>query len=206
MIVSPLAVPRPRLLRLSLPLVALLLAGTVAEAAVGAETPRVGHLTVADGLPDDRVTSLAQTRDGFLWVGTPSGLGRFDGRAWRTYDRRRHPTLASDEISRLASDRAGYLWIGTVGGGLERFDSARFLPVSRPNQVGGAWTVQSLLQTPDSTLWVGTPEDLLYLQPGATAAFHGLPGVSAGSLHQDPWGHLWVGAGRPNRRHDGWQG
>ena len=32
-----------------------------------------------DGLPNDNVNSLAQTPDGFLWVGTPLGLARFDG-------------------------------------------------------------------------------------------------------------------------------
>src|SRR5260370_17132008 len=33
----------------------------------------------ADGLPSDSVTAIIQTRDGFLWVGTSSGLARFDG-------------------------------------------------------------------------------------------------------------------------------
>jgi ligand-binding sensor domain-containing protein len=33
----------------------------------------------ADGLPSDSVTAIIQSRDGFLWVGTGSGLVRFDG-------------------------------------------------------------------------------------------------------------------------------
>lgn len=168
--------------------------GGIAEAAADGGGPE--SFTTADGLPSDRVMSLAQTRDGFLWVGTESGLGRFDGRRWRLFDRSSHPTLASERISSLTPDRSGYLWVGTLGGGLYRFDGAFFLPVSRPNQLGGPWNVTALLQQEDSLLWVGTPEDLLYLQPLANSLRYGLPGIPVSCLTIDPYDHVWASAGR----------
>jgi len=55
---------------------AVLLAGRLSGAA---QDFQVRNWHVADGLPDGTVTSLAQTPDGYLWVGTPKGLARFDG-------------------------------------------------------------------------------------------------------------------------------
>ena len=155
------------------------------------------HFTAAgDRLPSDNVLSLAQTRDGFLWVGTDRGLARFDGRQWRVLDRSSHPTLSSEHISALTPDRDGYLWVGTKGGGLYRFNGANFLPISRPNQLGGPWNVTAVFQQDDGLLWVGTPEDLLYLQPLSSSLRYGLPGIPVSNLTIDPYDHVWASAGR----------
>src|SRR4051794_1601051 len=65
------------------------------------------------GLPQNSVLSIAQTPDGFLWLGTEEGLARFDGLAFRVFDTRNTPELHSQEISALLADREGRLWIGT---------------------------------------------------------------------------------------------
>src|SRR5437899_11643494 len=61
----------------------------------------------ADGLPADLVTSIIQTRDGFLWVGTSAGLVRFDGANFA-----RPPRVKSTHVTALCEDQAGHLWIG----------------------------------------------------------------------------------------------
>ena len=68
------------------------------------------------GLPQNSVLSIAQTADGFLWLGTEEGLARFDGLAFKVFDRRNTPELRSNEITALLADRQGRLWIGTGGG------------------------------------------------------------------------------------------
>lgn len=68
---------------------------------------------VADGLPNPAVRALAESADGRLWVGTRSGLARFDGRAFEL--------LAPDSIGGLVIDREGVLWAGTEGGGILRY-------------------------------------------------------------------------------------
>ena len=74
---------------------------------------------VDDGLPHSTVTSIAQTPDGYLWVGTHhGGLARFDGRRFVCFHPGNTPQLSSISIQRLRVDPQGTLWIGTVEGGL----------------------------------------------------------------------------------------
>ena len=73
-----------------------------------------------NGLPQNTVQALAQTKDGFLWLGTEAGLVRFDGVEFQTYDRNSVPALPGSDIRRLLVARDGALWIGT-GAGLARW-------------------------------------------------------------------------------------
>ncbi|MGA3334697.1 MAG: two-component regulator propeller domain-containing protein [Terracidiphilus sp.] len=69
-----------------------------------------------NGLPQNTVQALAQTRDGFLWLGTEAGLVRFDGVEFQTYDRNSSPALPGNDIRCLLESRDGALWIGTNAG------------------------------------------------------------------------------------------
>jgi ligand-binding sensor domain-containing protein len=69
-----------------------------------------------DGLPVNAVISLAQSRQGDLWIGTANGLARFDGQKFETLSHRSTPALRHDDIEALAEDESGALWIGTLGG------------------------------------------------------------------------------------------
>lgn len=82
--------------------------------------------TSEDGLPDSSVTSLAQTPDGYLWVGTYNGLARFDGLTFKTFDPDNTPALAHARIRLLAVDRRGTLWISTFDGSLTTFRDGQF--------------------------------------------------------------------------------
>jgi ligand-binding sensor domain-containing protein len=77
-----------------------------------------------DGLPQNTVNDILQTRDGFLWVGTSGGQVRFDGVRFRNFGLQ--DGLRSVQIFRLAEDRDGILWVGTAGGGLSRWENGRF--------------------------------------------------------------------------------
>ena len=69
-----------------------------------------------DGLPQSSATSIAQTPDGFLWVGTFEGLARFDGVRFQTFNKSSAPELPNNSILRLHCDREGRLWISTQSG------------------------------------------------------------------------------------------
>jgi len=71
---------------------------------------------VRDGFFNAQPTTITQTADGYIWVGTESGLYRFDGshfEQWSSSDGRKIP---SNVILALLSARDGSLWIGTGGG------------------------------------------------------------------------------------------
>ncbi len=68
------------------------------------------------GLPQNTVHAIAQTGDGYLWIGTEAGLVRFDGVEFTVFAAANTPALPSDWISCLKEDATGSLWIGTTGG------------------------------------------------------------------------------------------
>src|SRR5580704_1831403 len=69
-----------------------------------------------NGLPQNTVQALAQTKDGFLWLGTEAGLVRFDGVEFQTYDRNSTPALPGSDIRCLLATADGALWVGTNAG------------------------------------------------------------------------------------------
>ena len=71
-----------------------------------------------EGLPDSSVTSLTQTPDGYLWMGTYNGLVRFDGHRFVTFDPANTPALAHARVRQLAVDVQGTLWINTLDGSM----------------------------------------------------------------------------------------
>ncbi len=74
-----------------------------------------------NGLPQNTIQALAQTADGFLWLGTEAGLVRFDGVQFAVFDRNSKPALPGNDIRALLATPDGVLWIGT-GDGLARLD------------------------------------------------------------------------------------
>ena len=74
--------------------------------------------TADDGLPDSSVTAIAQTPDGYLWVGTYNGLVRFDGVRFVTFDPANTPALAHARVRKLSVDDRGTLWINTFDGSM----------------------------------------------------------------------------------------
>ena len=69
--------------------------------------------TTQDGLPQNSITSIVQTRDGYIWLGTFGGLARFDGVRFKIFDISNTDALSTNRILSLLEDSDGNLWIGT---------------------------------------------------------------------------------------------
>jgi ligand-binding sensor domain-containing protein/signal transduction histidine kinase len=107
-----------------------------AGAGVLLSAPRVAHaqqpslrfarLSAAQGLSHNRVNSIVQDDQGFLWLGTGEGLNRYDGYTFTVYksDPDDPQSLADNTVFTVHEDRDGTLWVGTLNGGLHRFDRA----------------------------------------------------------------------------------
>jgi len=65
----------------------------------------VTRYTTEQGLPQNTIRALLQTRDGYLWVGTLAGLARFDGVAFDVFNTGNTPEMINDAINALAEDR-----------------------------------------------------------------------------------------------------
>jgi len=79
------------------------------------------QFTLKNGLSENTVNAIVQTRDGYLWIGTANGLNRFDGKNFKTFYNYTH-TLQVNYIRTLFEDSKGNLWVGTWGGGVCLFD------------------------------------------------------------------------------------
>ncbi|MFO1499890.1 MAG: two-component regulator propeller domain-containing protein [Verrucomicrobiota bacterium] len=77
----------------------------------------VAHWTTEEGLPQNGIKALAQTPDGYLWIGTLNGLARFDGIRCRIFNHETEIQFKKDAINDLAVDSVnGSLWIATKEG------------------------------------------------------------------------------------------
>jgi signal transduction histidine kinase/ligand-binding sensor domain-containing protein len=101
------------------------LSGFVAVAE-GGETYHYAAWTVDDGLPQNSVTSILQTRDGYLWLTTSDGLVRYDGVRFTVFNRSNSAGLGSNRFRLLYEDSNGSLWAGTDDGGVTVYRNGRF--------------------------------------------------------------------------------
>jgi len=81
--------------------------------------------TTEDGLPQNSVNDILQTRDGYLWLATFGGLVRFDGVQFVVFDRSIEG-IKSQRIKALYEDKKGTLWAGTEDGMLIRYRDGKF--------------------------------------------------------------------------------
>jgi ligand-binding sensor domain-containing protein len=148
------------------------------------------------GLPQNTVLSICQTRDGYLWLGTQEGLARFDGVRFTVFDKNNTPELKRNWVGTLFEDRAGNLWIGLQGGGLVRLQNGRFTAFTTKDGLTDD-RVRALAEDRDGSLWIGTFGGLSRFQTGkfttlTTRQDHASDQVVALAAGRD--GSLWVGS------------
>jgi signal transduction histidine kinase/ligand-binding sensor domain-containing protein/AmiR/NasT family two-component response regulator len=151
--------------------------------------------TTQNGLPQNSVVAIAQTPDGYLWLGSEVGLVRFDGVRFVTFDQRNTPALKTDEINALLVDHRGDLWIGTQGGGLVRLSHGVFQSFTKQIELPND-SVSSLFADDAGNLWIGTDGGgLIRLYNGRAVTFtrkDGLADNTVFSLCGDRHGGVWI--------------
>ncbi len=152
----------------------LLLAGLACSPAIPLHAQvrqyRFTNFSVENGLSGFRDYAVVQDSTGFIWIGTFSGLDRYDGTTFKTFknDDSDSTSLSSNFPHKLFVDAQGTLWVGTVADGLNRYVPAsnsfvRYQFNARDSTSISANEISALCETrrPDglrneTSLWIGT--------------------------------------------------
>jgi signal transduction histidine kinase/ligand-binding sensor domain-containing protein/ActR/RegA family two-component response regulator len=141
------------------------------------------------------MSALEQDDAGFMWLGTQSGLMRWDGYQFKKYMRNpKSPGgLPDDYIVALHTDKRGRLWIGTNVGGLALYNAEHdnFVRYGVKSGLGPA-TVSSIADDGADGLWLGSDLGLVHLDTRSDKARVELPSAEILALLRDRAGALWV--------------
>lgn len=145
---------------------------------------------------------FAQDPSGFVWLGTQSGLVRWDGYRMRRYaaDRHNPKALRDGFIISMLFDAGGRLWIGTSSGGLARYVAETDNFITYPEGPAGVShaRVSALAHDGAGGVWIGTGAGLDHINAAGvlTRSASGpsqVAGTSIDALLRDRSGALWIG-------------
>ena len=146
-----------------------------------------------DGLPQNAVTSVVQTKDGYLWIGTYSGLARFDGVHFKVFNSANTPALRSGRVTSLFEDPAGTLWIGSEIGELTAYDPGSHF---RAIDIGVAWgrrEIIAIVLDQAGEMWVADAEGMLMrLKDGLRLEPKSGNAINLVNISSDSRGNIWV--------------
>ena len=144
----------------------------------------------ADGLGSNWVRTLAEDPDGTIWIGTTTGLLRFDGRNFEPVLDGGLAALPQRAINALAIRRDGGLWVGLEHGGVRRVGPG----ATEPPALADGIVVRDLAEDGSGTLWVATSGGLWRIDD--TGAVQVAPAAASdadiNTLAIGPGGELWV--------------
>jgi ligand-binding sensor domain-containing protein/signal transduction histidine kinase len=149
---------------------------------------------IRDGFSKGIIFAIAQTPDGYLWLGTDFGLLRFDGVKAVPWQPPAGEHLPSSSVLSLLASRDGTLWIGTVKG-LASWKDGKLTQYA---EIAGQ-IVETLLEDREGMVWVGTWGDpsgrLCAIRRGNIQCYgeDGSFGRGMFSLYEDSQGNLWAG-------------
>jgi len=147
---------------------------------------------VRDGFVKGAIFAIAQTPDGYLWLGTESGLVRFDGVRAVPWQPPAGEQLPSNFINALLVAQDGRLWIGTHRG-LASWKDGKLTEYA---ELAGL-NVGAILQDRVGTVWIGAagaPTGDLCAARGEGLQCYGAENFGRGvsALYEDHAGNLWV--------------
>jgi ligand-binding sensor domain-containing protein/signal transduction histidine kinase len=148
-----------------------------------------------EGLPENRIRAIAQTPDGYLWLGTSSGLARFDGVRFVVYARFNTASMTDDNIRALAVSPDGSLWVATDGGGLLHYQNGRFQSFGPREGLTNEF-VGAVIADRHGDVWAGTNRGL-FRRHGekferVDEALH-LPNIAFFGLRESADGRVFAG-------------
>src|SRR4051812_45695850 len=175
---------------------------TMARAADRLSAPTAGFALAAwpteRSLPGD-VLAIAQDLEGYLWLGTPDGVVRFDGSRFEpSTERSGASSLPASPVAALTGSSKGGVWIGYAAGAgvahLHQGHATRYLAADK-----APTSVNALIEDRHGTIWAASSSGLFRFDGtrwSQLTSHDGYDGEQAASVFEDHTGRIWVGAAR----------
>jgi ligand-binding sensor domain-containing protein len=105
------------------------------------------------GLRNTIVTCLLQDTQGNIWIGTASGVTKYNGYSFTNFTTEQG--LANNNVRAVIQDRKGNIWFGTYGGGVTKYDGYTMTSFSEKNGLCNNY-VSSIAEDKSGNIWLGT--------------------------------------------------
>jgi signal transduction histidine kinase/ligand-binding sensor domain-containing protein len=119
--------------------------------------------TTANGLPQNTVTGIAQTPDGYLWLSTFDGLARFDGVKFTIFDKGNTEGILNNRFSGIFVDKEGVIWATTENGAITVYQNGIFSSHQSPETSSSSVTIVSDI---DGNALIETNDGYYHLKNG----------------------------------------
>ena len=160
-----------------------------------------GHTAwrMEDGVFAGTPNTITQTTDGYLWIGTQTGLMRFDGVRFVSWKPPEGTELPSTRINSLLGARDGSLWIGTALGGLARWRNGELTSYK-----DASGSIMSILEEGRGSIWIARANfsdgkgPLCRVTDTGVRCYgsdDGIPIPNGQTLTSDSLGNIWLGGG-----------
>ncbi len=175
---------------LSIPVAAALMVCAIGTAEFRAADRLVDRWDVEQGLPNNAITSLLQSRDGYIWIATWAGAARFDGVRFTPIA----GNLPNSHATALLEDPDGAMWIGVAGTGLARWRDGSIDVFTTADGLAGRQP-RALAFDRDGRLWAATEHGVSILDGGRFRTLRveqGLPHNTVTSVAASRDGGVWI--------------
>ena len=125
---------------------------------------RADHWTVETGLPQNIISGIHQTPEGYLWVATLDGLARFDGVRFTVFNKSNTPGISNNRFTCLYEDAQGDLWAGTEVGVVTRYHQGQFTTYASEQGLPKTF-VFGITGDELGRVWAGSGDKLLEWEP-----------------------------------------
>ena len=151
--------------------------------------------TTRQGLPHNQVNAIAQSKDGYLWLGTWEGLVRYNGLEFHTFERANTPALHDNGIRSVRAGADGSIVVGTSRGGVSILRAGTWRHLGMRDGLAQDEIMDALIDR-KGRLWVATESaGVSVVADGRVTHLNdrtGLPSNIAYGLLEDRDGSVWV--------------
>lgn len=163
--------------------------------------PDLKFQRVYEGLVNNRISAIAQDHLGFIWVGTSSGLHKYDGLNFQVYSTPMDSVgFSSNYIGAIFEDSKNRLWVGT-GDGVAQYNRGSddftpiFIPLDNTVDTGDGDLVNTILEGEDGTIWISSVSSGLFFFDPEKQVFESYKVENLGSINgiASDSGHIiWI--------------